>query len=429
MRKLLLIAYHFPPLTTSGMYRSLQFARYLPRYGWKPVVLTVDPASVAGAGPLDTSPLVTLPEGTRVLRAAATNPLRAALRIRDRLWVRPNGNGASAPPNGPPAATWRDWVSDFFSVPDRQAGWIGPAARAALAEENIDAVYSSSPPASAHLAALVLSRSRGLPWIADFRDPWISNDFTTLRSTGFLDPLDRWLERLVVRGATRVVANTDELRGDFARRYEDDEEKFVTITNGFDPEEMLPEAEAARPGAPVTITHAGTLYGRRDPTAFLEALAGLLARGEIGEDRLRVEFLGTTAGAERWAGLLADPRLARVVRFEPKVPRAEALRRLASSDLLLLIQTGTDLQVPRKLYEYVAIGRPILALVSGGATECLVRREHLGWLVRPDDPGGIAETLRRVAAGERPPLPPRPERFDFRLLTAKLARVLEEVAG
>ncbi|MFH1279732.1 MAG: glycosyltransferase [Candidatus Eisenbacteria bacterium] len=427
MRTLLLIAYHFPPLTTSGMYRSLQFARYLPRFGWRPVVLTVRPDSTGDGGVLDDAPLLGLPPETRVLRAAAADPLRAALRIRNRLAGRGRGsNGDFAAAGGPEeCATWRDWVSDFFAVPDRQMGWIGAAAMEALRAENIDVVYSSSPPASAHVAALVAARCRDLPFVADFRDPWISNDFSPARSTPFLDPLDRWLEARVVDGATRIIANTEELRSDFERRYEGDRSKFVTITNGYDPEEDVPEAPV-RTGGPVRILHAGSLYGRRDPTPILRALSELIEEGAIGEDDVRLTFIGSAAGEERYKEFLQSHRLSRIVTFEAKVPRDEAIRLLASSDLLLLIQTGTDLQIPRKLYEYIAVGRPILALTSGGATESIVRREGLGWIVGPGEPERVKELLRRAAGRSLPPPPRRSERFDFRRLTERLAALLEE---
>lgn len=428
MRTVLLMAYHFPPLTTSGMYRSLQFARYLPRFGWRPVVLTVRPESVGNGGGLDDSPLRTLSPEIPVLREGAIDPFRAVLRLRDRL----SGKGP-APGDAPPhrergesgGANWRDWISDLFSVPDRQAGWIGAAAAAALRAENIDVLYSSSPPASAHVAALVASRSRDLPWVADFRDPWISNDFSPVRRTPFLDPFDRWLEARVVRGATRVIANTEELRLDFEGRYGGDPRKFVTITNGYDPEERIPAPPPPAEG-PVRILHAGSLYGRRDPGPVLRALAELVEEGSIGDEDLRLTFIGSAAGEERWREYLRSPRLSRIVKFEPKVPREEAIRRLASSDLLLLIQTGTDLQIPRKIYEYVAVGRPILTLTSGGATRNLVRREGLGWLVGPDEPERIKELLLRAARRSLPSPPRRPDRFDFRHLTERLASVLEE---
>jgi glycosyltransferase involved in cell wall biosynthesis len=103
------------------------------------------------------------------------------------------------------------------------------------------------------------------------------------------------------------------------------------------------------------------------------------------------------------------------------------LRLLEGSDLLLLIQTGTDLQIPRKAYEYMAVGRPVLALVTGGATENLVRETDCGWVVHPDDPRAIETALLEALRGERAARPSRRERFDFRRLTGELARVLEGI--
>jgi glycosyltransferase involved in cell wall biosynthesis len=433
MRKILLIAYHFPPLTTSGMYRSFEFVRFLPEFGWEPIVVTVRPETLRDPGLLDPEPLGALRPGTRVDRTAAYEPLHAALRLRDRLAgkgreERAGSPAASAGTLEPPG--WRDWITDFLSVPDRQIGWIPPAAAAAvriIEEEDIRVIYSSSPPASAHLAARIAARFTGKPWIADFRDPWVTNPFAPPRRTAFLEPVDQSMERCVVGDADRIVVNTEEMRLDFIERYGDLARKFSTIPNGFDPEERIPEPAGNGGGHPFTITHAGSLYGLRDPEPILRAVQGILRRGEARPEDIRVRFLGSAAGEEKWKNLLATPPLSEVVVFDSKVPRSAALRALAASDLLLLIQTGTDLQVPRKLYDYLAVGRPILALVTGGATESLLRAEKLAWIVHPDEQAKIESRLLSAMRGETGSFARRPGRFDFRNLTGELAEILKEL--
>lgn len=428
-----MIVYHFPPLTTSGTYRSLQFARYLPRYGWKPTVLTIRPECLAEPGLLDDEPLRSLPEEVRVLRSIDPEPLRRILGWRDRLLGKAGGNGST--PGADPAVaerrgvTWRDWLSDCFSLPDRQMGWIPVAAWRAgrlLQEGGFDGVYSSAPPASVHLAALLASRGSGVPWIADFRDPWVSNRFLPVRSTSFLDPIDRSLEGKVVRAADRVVANTVELADDFRNRYALPADHFAIISNGYDPEETPAPDDAPEPGGPFTITHAGTLYGRRDPAPLFRAIRLLLDRGALAPDDLRVRLLGTAGPEPRWEHWLADPDLARMIRFEPKVRRDEAFRVLAASDLLLLIQAGTELQVPRKLFDYLSVGRPILAMVTPGATRNIVLREGLGVAVGPEDPEALADRVLEAMRAPRGVFHGKPSRFDFRRLTGELAELLEE---
>jgi len=415
------------------MYRSLEFARFLPEFGWEPLVLTVRPETMREPGILDPQPLGLLSPGTRIERTSDVQPLQAALRLRNRFAG--GGEGQPAPPASAALAEeppdWRDWISDLFSLPDRQVGWFPGAAAAALGlleRETVSAIYSSSPPASGHLAALAASRLSGVPWVADFRDPWVTNDFVPLRRTGFLDPIDRCLEGRVVSDADRLVLNTEELRSDFRERYPDLAWKFVTIPNGFDPEEEIPRPNGPSGTRPFTITHAGTLYGHRDPTPILEALSALVARGDLRPSEIRLRFLGSVAGPERWSPAFAAGPLSESVRFEPKVARADALRALASSDLLLLIQTGTELQVPRKLFEYLAVGKPILALVSGGATENLLRKDGLAEIVHPDRREEIERAILRAVRGAAPPSPGRPARFDFRNLTRDLVGLLEEVA-
>lgn len=433
MRKLLMMAYHFPPLTTSGMYRSFEFARYLPRYGWSPVVLTTRPEKLLDPGLLDSTPLKILPDEVRVVRATDAQPLRMALHLRDRLRNpdRMNGgNGSASTPTVETTGSWKDWITDFLSLPDRQAGWIPAAAVRAirlLSDEEFDCIYSSSPPASVHVAALLAARSSGIPWVADFRDPWISNRFTRERCMAFLDPVDKHLEEAVVKNARRIIVNTEELCADFQRRYPYHATRFVTIPNGFDPEEAIPvHVEESAGKRPFTIIHAGGLYGRRDPTPIFRAVATLLERGVVAKDGIRIRLLGTEQPTQAWEKFLRERSLETVVQFERKVPRAQALASLAASDLLLLIQAGTVLQVPRKVYDYMAAGRPILAMVTSGATENLVRKENLGWIAHPDDPEAIERCIENAIRGRSETVVRRSGKFDFRNLTGRLVRQLED---
>ncbi len=438
MKQLLLIAYNFPPLTTSGMYRAYQFAKYLPRHGWRPLVVSVDPASLQHTGPLDEGPLAAMNGEIVVSQARAFEPMASLARWRARL---PGAGKSQAFPGGSVApggtagadgggksngASWKDWLTDWISLPDRQSGWIWPAYRAAMRlirDETVHAIVSTSPPPSGHLAALLLARRTGLPWIADFRDPWIGNPYHKVRSSGFLDPADAWMEKRVVRSATRVIANTEELRLRFEERYPSLASRFVTISNGFDGEEIMPRSRRTSK-EPFRIIHAGTLYGQRDPTPVVRALERMCDRGDLRPGEFELVLLGSAEGrSDTVTSLLRSP-LADRIRVEPQVARLEALQRLADSDLLLLIQVGTTLQVPRKLFEYLAIGKPMLALVTEGATENLIRREELGRAVHPDDGAGIESALLNAMRG-RSPASARPARFDFRVLTEQLVEELE----
>ncbi len=435
MRKLLMIVYNFPPLSTSGMFRSLQFARYLPQHGWMPVVLTIRTSTVHSPGPLDAEPLRILSPEVVVERARVLEPLQMALGLRNHLRQtvsQPLGGG-----NGKPEAKsaghgpgWRDWVTDLFSLPDRQAGWILPAARKAaelIDREGIDAIYSSSPPASSHLAALLASRYSGRPWVADFRDPWVSNQFLTERQTTYLDPVDSWLEKRVIEGAAGVIANTDELRDDFQSRYPSLADKFSTLTNGFDGEEIMPVPhESSSVKRPIRLTHAGTIYGQRDATPILRGMESLYKKGLMKKGDMELNLLGVMEGGSSFPDRLASSPVADMVRISPPVPRQEALRQLVNSDLLLLIQAGTTLQIPRKLFEYLSIGRPIFALVTPGATENLIRSESLGRIADPDDEEEIERILLDALRGKGVPAPSLPERFDFRNLTGELTAVLNK---
>lgn len=401
-----MLAYFFPPMGDGGVFRSLKLARYLPAHGWEPVVVCGRPEDYWVR---DDSLLEQLPEGLEVHRVGGLTG-QALLRRLTGLWRR-GGDPAAGRRSSRGFARLRA-LGDLLLVPDSYAGWIPAARRAArrrLAHGDIDLIYSSGPPDSAHRAALDLARETGLPWVADFRDPWFN-----LHLKAPPTPLHRWLHRrqeAAVLARAQVVAVTEGWRRRYAERCP---RPPVLIRNGFDPADFadLPPPPPA-PGAPLRILHAGKLSLTRSARPFLAGLARHLAARPAGARPLEATFLGPRETDNEAAA--HELGLADVVRFEGPVPHAESLARQRAADLLLLVKHDDERYrdlVPGKFYEYAAAGRPILAVTPPSELEALLAEHGLGWTARPRA-ASVAETLAAAEAALEAGWRPRPVPDDF----------------
>jgi glycosyltransferase involved in cell wall biosynthesis len=366
-RAVLFIAYDFPPAGGAGVQRSVKFAKYLPHFGWQPVVVTATPDSYPV---LDNSLVTDVPPETPIYRVKGhdVNMLRPAFERR-RL-----GKLVSA-------------VNVALMLPDALLFWACQARAAvknAVEEHHPLAVYSSSPPASAHRLALWAHRTFGLPWIADFRDPWSQNELYPYYP-GYRS-INGWQEQEVLRAANRIVAAGGPLAEMFQSISGRNPSDVVLIENGYDEEDVivLPPPHTSR----FTITYTGEFSRLRRPDAFVTAVDSLLADRRIAADEIRVLFAGKDTA-----------------RYVPDRPPFEQLGYLnhdqlndlrRDSDLLLLIHNDSPSargNYGGKLYEYLASNRPTLAITGpGNVAAQLIERARAGAVAR-HDPAQIAGVL------------------------------------
>ncbi|MBI1832064.1 MAG: glycosyltransferase, partial [Planctomycetes bacterium] len=316
-RKVLLLTYHFPPSGAVAVFRMLGLARYLPKYGWQPVV--VAPPRVPWE-PEDASLLAEVPAETPVERV-------------------PFASGFFG-------KVWR-----YFAPESHWLSLAGPVCERMIAEHRAEAIFTSSPPGCVHLLGMSLHEQHRLPWLADFRDPWVTND--PLAGSFWLFR-ERWREARVMQRATVLIANTPRCQQGWAEAYPSEAHKMVTITNGFDPERFVASAEPRPATDRMTMLHAGELYGGRDPRPLLDALAALPST-----DRPRVEFLGRrTEQLFDFDTEVARRNLTDCVQQHDQVAYEQAIHRMMAADILLLVhRSGYRLGVPAKLYEYLGAGR------------------------------------------------------------------------
>ncbi len=377
MKRLLVLATFFPPLAGGGVHRVLSFTRHLPAHGW---ACTVVCAGEHDYWVRDESLLAQVPAETEVLRVSGGSALSAWLRLRGAVGSGRRSGSAFAPLRS---------LADWWLLPDSYAGWSRRArgvATARVARGGVDAVLSSSPPDSAHLAAHDVARGAGLPWVADFRDPWVGLHFRT-PPTPWHRARHAAMESSVTGSADLVLAASRTHERQLEARTHGRPRRLLHLPNGFEPAGVAP---APADAAHFRIAFTGTLSLMEDVGTLLEAVERLLQRESGAREVLRVDLAGPY---DRDWEARADARgLGDVVRFTGPLSH-EATRALQrSAELLLLWKPrgeGYRTMVPGKLYEYLDSGRPILALLSEGdeAAELVMRAG--GW-VRPQ---GSAEAL------------------------------------
>ena len=421
--RLLFITYEFPPKGGVGVQRPLATARYLAEAGWDVTVLTVaDPPTSLR----DDALLSGLPEAVRVERAWSLEPTRVVQglrRVRSRLGSGPTGtfvrrlrNGLTSVPVGPEpsrAAEGRGAASAPVSrgytslsprairlvqalfVPDEKYWWTPFAVRLGKRlhrEAAFDCILASGPPFTALGVARRLSRSCGIPWVADLRDPITDGCFFRP-----LTPLHRSLmyafERRTLRSASRVITVTEGMREAIGRRLPDVFGKVTTITNGFDPSVFAGPAPAPR--ADFELAYVGTFQRPITPDVFLAAFAEARTRNPAFAARARIAFIGARDAATDEA--VAASGLADAVERTGFVPHGQAIERMrAASVLLLLLGSGPEnrLNLSGKLPEYLGTGRPVLALIPpDGVAADVIRRSGAGWVLAPDDVEGATAAL------------------------------------
>lgn len=435
-RKLLLVSYEFPPFGGIPVQRALNFAKYLPGLGVEVHVLT----ALNAASPIrDESLLAQVPAAVQVHRAFTPEP---PFHLRKRVWEMAFGRGApaSAPaPAEPPQEGWKARVKDAVRrpfLPDPQVLWKSFAVRAGeriIRRHGIDTVLVTVPPFSVLLTGIELKRRcPHVRLVSDFRDEWLRFMLTDFdfHSGDTVRRQAEAIERKTVECSDVIVAVTQASLNEIRSRYpEQPGRKWAMVPNGYDPQAFtgVPPPVSPTPGR-MKVGHMGTAYRTASPRYYLDALDRLPA---VIRSSIETRFIGRIAETETgiFQNRLSDVRL---LGFQPQ---PEALRLAAECDYLLLTMTN-DFSLPGKLFEYLALGRPVLALSpNGGEVDRLLRETGAGWCAPHDDPAAaealLLEAWKRLD-NTPPPFSPNLDairRYERPRLAAQLFRELEERLG
>ncbi len=407
-KKVLIIAYAFPPHSVVGAMRPLRICKYLRKYtAWSPAVLTVRKKFARSDNELLAEVVAT---GVRVYRAPIFEPVEALEGIARK--VRAFGNrkkreteGVATSSHGESMARpgrgqgivrrLKDHVLDAVSTPDYAVFWnaVLPfyAARI-IKKERVEVLLVTSPPWSAQMTGWIVKKVFRIPWIADFRDPW--TDIKRGPKSIWASRLEGWLERHLLSGATSVISSSDTYTEDLRRKYPFmGEGKFVTLLNGYDDEKFATVREKATDK--FTIVHLGSLYSMMNPHFFLTAFKTWLSHHEMERQRIELVFVGEIDEVTR--NMVASLAISDVVRVTGFLPHDRAIAECISSDLLILLLGTTSVSpagwIPSKLFEYIGCGRPILALVRQGEAENLIKRTRSGAVINGEDEDAVHSVL------------------------------------
>ncbi len=425
--RVLLVAHAFPPTGGPGVQRSVKFAKYLPGFGWRPIVWAAD--HVDGL-PDDPTLLEGLPAEITVHRQGSgsiVHGIRRSLRTADHHPITSRVTRVIG---------WRlDGWLERQGFPEGYANWswaqssIRPLCRL-IESEDIDVIYTTLSPVANHVVGLALKRKIGIPWVADFRDLW-TDDYRYHESSTKLRIANRRKEQEFLEAADVVIGVTERQTEILADHVPSHRHKFLTITNGFDPADFRDDSRVApREDDLFVLVYTGRLDRWRSSDAWFDGLKGFADR--LGDDRRRflLRLIGHTGTEMR-------KRIKEIgIRCELTgyVSHTDAVRAMQSADALLLsVPDGpnADANIPAKLFEYLAAGRPILAIgPPAGQCERIVRSCEAGLTVGFDG-RAIADALERLFAAwvDGHPLggcrPERLDRFSRIELTRRLASVLD----
>ncbi|HET9252139.1 MAG TPA: glycosyltransferase [Candidatus Eisenbacteria bacterium] len=398
MKRVLVLAYFFPPLGGGGVQRSLKLVRYLEPNGWASTVVT---AREEDYWILDPTLLQEIPSTAEVVRVGGLTSLRLV-----RLLSRGDA-GIERAQERRDRESFRKLrrAQSWLLIPDGYRPWAREAQRASvrrIAAGGIDALWTTSSPESAHLAGLALKRRFGIPWVADFRDPWVGR-VTYHPPTRWHDARHRELERGVVSSADRVTLVSDAMVALYRKRYRDlPAERFLTLPNGYDPDdwaraERLLDARPSQeePRRRFVLLHAGQLAHRPSARTLLEAARMLISEDPRVAEELTIRFLGGNEELrpEEWERLGLGP----VIETVPSLPHIEALAAMRRAEALVLLGHGgsaDSLLYTGKIYEYLTSRSPVLGLVDPGPAADLIRDSGAGEVRPADDARGAAEVLR-----------------------------------
>ncbi|MBQ6244091.1 MAG: glycosyltransferase [Bacteroidales bacterium] len=416
-KRLLIITYYWPPTGGSGVQRWVKFSKYLPQFGWQPVIYTPEnPEQLAR----DESLLADIPACAEVIKTHITEPYAVYRRLTG------GKPGEEVNPVNAQKKSWKKrlslWIRGNCFIPDPRIGWVRPSIRYLkeyLREHPVDAVVTTGPPQSMHLIGRGLKRALGVRWIADFRDPWTEMFYYKhLGLTAASDRRQHRLEQSVLDEADAVISVTPLVQKDFQAKTRT---PVVLITNGFD-EDDFPELSAPDREIKFRLVHTGLFAADGNPLNLWDALARRCAADPAFRARLEIRLAGKVDAA------VTDAIRARGLGDNlvelGYLPHDETVREQRAADILLLpLRQEPEYAkvLPGKIFEYLAARRPVLGIgQEDGAAAAVLRDAGAGEMFDWDK----QDELLAFLDAEHPQTTGI-EKYTRRALTAQLIQILQ----
>lgn len=398
MKRVLIITYYWPPTGGSGVQRWVKFAKYLPEHGWQPVIYTPEnPEQLA----VDSSLLDEIPKEVELVKTHITEPYELY-----KKFLKKSGHSKEAVEVNPVNAQNKSlmqkaamWVRGNLFRPDPRCLWIGPSVKFLkkyLEEHPVDLIVSTGPPQSMHMIGRRLAAETGLPWIADFRDPWTKIFY--FKHLSMTKATERWhkkMEKRVLDEATAVVAVSPLVQQEFQLMTQTAVE---LITNGYDdcdfPKGCCKEAAGGK-DRPFVISHTGLFAADGNPTTLWEVLAEKCNNTEAFRKALKIKLVGKSdiqiIESIKAAGLeenLID------MGYQPHAVAIDEQRKASLLILPLRKEPEYKAVLPGKLFEYLASWRPVLGIGQpDGAMSMILNQTKTGVVLNWDDKESISKFI------------------------------------
>jgi len=425
MKKVLVIAYYFPPMGGSGVQRSLKFVKYLGEYNYTPIVLTVDHRYTRW--PKDKSLMKEIPQNTIVYRT----PTLDLNWIYKTLW-------------GLRLHKVVEWLQLHWLIPDSEITWLPFAKRQIdliCKTHIIDVVYITGGPFSSMLLGPYVSDKFNLKYVVDFRDEWTNNHTRLDRAySEKARKMDSASEKSVLEKCSGIVyAHPEFMQENFERKY-----PFLintrsrVITNGFDENDFTSADRNVSANSDVfKILYSGSFYDRRRPIILFRAILDLIESKQIKAEQIYVEIYGKNTPGFVLGEYSSNEIIRKVVKFYPYVPHKRALSVINSASALLLYLSpgpNSEPELPGKMFEYMRSYKPIIAIVPPrGSAANLIRQSKTGIVLDSADTekvkSGLSNYINQWKDGT---LSIQPDtdyitQFNRKNLTQKLASLFDEV--
>ncbi|MCQ4923540.1 glycosyltransferase [Tissierella carlieri] len=377
MEKVLIIANEFPPMGGAGVQRTTKFVKYLPKFGYDPVVITKEHV----ADLTDKTLLEDLPKNLKVYRLKPYDTV--------------NRKGIFRLPF--------KFLGTRILSPDSEYFWYyfnRDKIAEIIKKENINIIYTTSFPYSSHLMGLYIKRLfPNIRWITDFRDEWTNNPYH----------LDSWYRKIkldlekkkeleVTNECDFLITNTPFMLDNFIKDNPSLVGRSTYIPNGYDEEDFVGLNNARDGGDKFVITYTGSLYGRRNLTEFLDGLKIAIDNKKIDKSKLEIRVVGNIY-QEVLDEYAKKYDLVNNMKSFGYLPHKESIQMLYNSDILLLVigkGKGSKNFYTGKIFEYIRVDRPILSIVpEDGAAAQVINETNTGTVVDPEDIDGISVVLER----------------------------------
>ena len=433
-RNILIITYYFPPAGGPGVQRILKFIKYLPEFGWNPVVITVKNGDFPATDP---SLFEDVPDNVPIYRIPALEPYKLYRKLtgKDDQETIPVGV-LSREKQSSPLEKLSKWIRANLFIPDARIGWILPVYRRAthlIRKHNIDAILSSSPPHSLQMASNLLAKKFKLPWIADLRDPWTEiYYYQHLNRFPISRILDEKMEKSVLDSADSVTTVSPQLIKQFQNKAYN---SYLFIPNGYDTTDIDSQTQI-KSSEHFTLSYIGNFKSSQNITSLWAALQDLIKENQNFAEHFQIKLTGKIH-----PDILESTKILALDKYlqtEDYVPHSVAVKRMQQASMLLFpipkaannkgILTG-------KIFEYLASGTPLLSIgPPDGDAAKIIREVKGGPMFDYSDREGLKKYIikgfqnwQKGSMIELCPDPDKVKKYNRRELTRQLAQQLNKL--